>query len=66
VDKWNESEKKGGKGVRDGEEKLGCYVYCWQFTHAHSISDPISCQIGKAMAMWEWQESQQGLDLLHH
>lgn len=32
----NES-KREGKGVRDGEKKLGCYVYCWQFTHAHSI-----------------------------
>ena len=55
-----------GKGVMDGEEKLGCYVYCWQFTHAHSIWDPISCQIGKAMGMWEQQESQQGLNLAHH
>lgn len=25
-----------GKRVKNGDEKLG-YVYCWQFTHAHSI-----------------------------
>ena len=55
-----------GKGVRDGKEKLGCYVYCWQFTHAHSIWDPISCQIGKAMGMWDERASQQGLNLAHH
>lgn len=54
------------KEWRGGEEKLGCYVYCWQFTHAHSICDPISCQIGKAMGMWKRQESQQGLNLVHH
>lgn len=65
VEERNESEREG-KRVKDGEEKLGCYVYCWQFTHAHSIWDPISCQIGKAMGMWEQQESQQGLNLAHH
>lgn len=54
--------------MRGREEKLGCYVYCWQFTHTHthSICDPISCRIGKAMGMWERQESQQGLNLAHH
>lgn len=65
VEEWNGSDREE-KGVRDGEEKLGCYVYCWQFTHAHSIWDPISCQIGKAMGMWERQESQQGLNSAHH
>lgn len=64
-EEWNESEREG-KGVRDGEEKLGGYVYCWQFKHAPSIWDPISCQIGKAMGMRERQESQQGLNLAHH
>lgn len=40
-------------------KKLGCYVYGWQFTHTHSILDPISCQIEKVMEIWEWRESQQ-------
>lgn len=61
-------EGKGGgkRKARDDEEKFSWHVYCWQSNDAHSVWDLISCQIGKAMAMWELQESQRGLNLARH